>query len=99
MEEDLVEIANAFETTEFSPVELVAIKRTRRRDRDRRGSAERRASRRPETCRMVRDLRLIERVWEAWAVESGFPRQEMEEMWGRWTAANEAARRWRRCGG
>ncbi|MYA14742.1 MAG: nuclear transport factor 2 family protein, partial [Acidimicrobiaceae bacterium] len=21
----------------------------------------------------------------------GYPRQEMEEMWGRWTAANEAA--------
>lgn len=30
-EEDLVDIADAFENREFSPVELVAIKRTRRR--------------------------------------------------------------------
>ena len=30
-EQDLVEMADAFETTEFSPVELDAIKRTRRR--------------------------------------------------------------------
>ena len=30
-EEDLVDIADAFENSEFSPVELVAIKRTRRR--------------------------------------------------------------------